>query len=260
MILPDGRAVLGLDALVGDTRPHDLRQAVDIDRVDAEPAFDLLAHRAGPGLGAENADLERGGPRVDAGALELLDNVEHVGGGDHDDARLEVEDQLDLPLGHPAAHRDDGAAQPLGAVVGAEAAGEQAVAVGDVADVARPAARGADRARHQVGPVVDVAARVADHGGLARGAAGGVDAHHLLPRHGEQAERVGVAQVGLLAERELGQILQADQVVGMNAGVPALGPVGSDVVVGVAHRPAQPFELQAAQLVRARGLDRFQPL
>ena len=106
-----------------------------------------------------------------------------------------------------AADRDHGAAQALGAVVGAEAAGEQAVAVGDVADVAGPAAGGADRAGHQVGPVVDVAARVADDGGLARGAAGGVDAHDLLARHGEQAERVGVAQVGLLAEREPGQVL-----------------------------------------------------
>ena len=44
----------------------------------------------------------------------------------------EVGDQPHLPLGLPAGHRDDGAAEPLGAVVRAEAAGEQPVAVGDV--------------------------------------------------------------------------------------------------------------------------------
>ena len=65
-------------------------------------------------------------------------------GRDHDDVRLEVADQHDLPLGHAAGDRDDGAAERLGAVVRAEAAGEQAVAVGDMDDVAGPAAGGAD--------------------------------------------------------------------------------------------------------------------
>ena len=44
----------------------------------------------------------------------------------------------------------------LGAVVRAEPAGEEAVAVGDVDHVAGPAAGGADRAGDQVGPGVDV--------------------------------------------------------------------------------------------------------
>ena len=70
---------------------------------------------------------------------------------------LEVEDQLHLPLGHAARHRDHRAAEALGAVVRAEPAGEQPVAVGDVNDVAGPAAGGADRARHEVRPGVDVA-------------------------------------------------------------------------------------------------------
>ena len=52
--------------------------------------------------------------------------------------------------------------------------------------------------------------RVADDGGLAGGAAGGVDAHDLLARHGEQAEGIGVAQVGLGGEREPGEVLEPD--------------------------------------------------
>ena len=44
----------------------------------------------------------------------------------------------------PPPNGDHRAAQPLGAVVGAEAAGEQAVAVGDMHVVAGAAAGGAD--------------------------------------------------------------------------------------------------------------------
>ena len=80
-------------------------------------------------------------PRVDALALHLVEDREEVRRRHHDDPRLEVEDQLHLPLGHAAADRDDGAAEPLGAVVRAEPAGEQAVAVGDVHDVARAGRR-----------------------------------------------------------------------------------------------------------------------
>ena len=141
--------------------------------------------------------------RVDPLAPQLLDQHLHVRGRDHDDVRLQVGDQLHLLLGLAARHRDHGAAGALGAVVRAQAAGEQAVAVGDVDHVARPAAGGADRARHQVGPGVDVLQGVADDGGLAGRARGGMDARHPFPRHREQAERIVVAQVALCREREL---------------------------------------------------------
>jgi hypothetical protein len=82
-------------------------------------------------------------------------------------------------LGLAARHRDHRAAQALGAVVRAEAAGEQAIAVGNVhlVALAPPAAR---IERATVGPGVDVVLRVADHGRLAGGAAGGMQAHHLV--------------------------------------------------------------------------------
>jgi hypothetical protein len=160
---------------------HHFGQAVDVDRVDAGRCFDLAAHGVGPGLGAEDADLQRRRRRVDPLTLEFLDDVQHVRRRDHDDRGLEVLDQLDLLLGLPARHRHHGAAQALGAVVRAQAAGEQAIAVGDVDHVAGTAAGRADRTGDQVGPGVDVALGVADHGRLAGGAARGVHAHHLLP-------------------------------------------------------------------------------
>jgi hypothetical protein len=59
---------------------------------------------------------------------------------------------------------------------------------------------------------------VADHGGLARGAGGGVDARHPIARHGEHAERVVVAQVLLHGEGELREVVEVLQIVGMHAG------------------------------------------
>ncbi len=164
-------------------------------------------------------------------------------------------DELHLLLGLAARHRDDGAARALGAVVRAEAAGEQAVAVGHVHHVAGPPARGADGTRHQVGPGVDVLQRVADHGRLAGGARRRMDARDVLARHGEHAEGVVVAQVALHRERKLRQVGERLQVVGVHAlGIEGLAVV-RHVVVGALQRGAQAGELQRGDLVAAGGFD-----
>ena len=111
----------------------------------------------------------------------------------------------------------DGAAQPFGAVVRAETSGEQPVAVGDVAQVSRAAAGRADRASHHLGPGVDVLTGVADDGRLAGRTAGGVHPHDLIARHGEHAERIVRAQVGLGGEREPREVGQAVQVAGVTS-------------------------------------------
>ena len=85
-----------------------------------------------------------------------------------------------------------------------------------------------------------------------------MDARHLLARHGEHAERVVVAQVGLGGERELGEVGQLAAVVGVHAGRVERRAVVRDVVVGVPQRPPQPLELQRRQLVARRGLDRLE--
>jgi hypothetical protein len=64
VVFPDHRAVLALDAFAGHARPHHFGQAVDVDRVDAGALLDLAAHGIGPRLGAEDADLQRAGRRV----------------------------------------------------------------------------------------------------------------------------------------------------------------------------------------------------
>ena len=196
--------------------------------------------------------------RVDALPLELVDDREHVRGRDHDHVGLEVDDQPHLALGHPARDRDHRAAEPLGAVVRPEPAGEEPVAVGDVDAVARAAAGGADRARDHVRPGVDVPARVPDDGRLPGRAAGGVDPHDPVERHGEHAERVALAQLGLGREREPREVLEAATVAGMDAGLVEPPPVQVDVVVRVPERPPEPLELERLDLVARRDLDRIE--
>ena len=83
------------------------------------------------------------------------------------------------------------------ALMEAVAAGEQAVAVGVVDQHPRPHTGGRHAAGHQLGPGVEVGARVAHHRRLAVRAARRVQAHELLARHRQQPERVVVAQVDL---------------------------------------------------------------
>src|SRR5438132_4162258 len=169
VVFPYGEAVLGLDAFLRDAGSNHFRESVDVDRVDVELLLDRAAHRRRPRLGAENADLERAGLGIDTLPLHLLGDGEHVRRRHHDDIRLEIDDQLHLPLGHAARHRDDRAAQLLRAVVRTQATGEESITVRDVDDIARASARGADRTRHHRRPDIDIVSRVAADSRLAAG-------------------------------------------------------------------------------------------
>ena len=213
------RAVLALDAFARHAGADHLRQAVIVDGVQVEGVLDLLAHGVGPGLGAAHRDLERRLPRVDALGVELIQDGEQVARRDEDDVRLEIADQLDLPLGHAAGDRHHRQSEPLGAVMEAEPAGEQPVAVGILRQHAGPAAGRAHRARDDVGPGLDVVAAIADHRRLAGRAGGGVDAQQLVARHRHQPERIIVAQLGFGGEGKLAQIVERLEIVGMHAGL-----------------------------------------
>ena len=182
--------------------------------------LDVRAHRLGPRLGAEDADAHRAELAAASRPCrcELLDDHLHVAGRDHDDVGPEVDQQLHLLLGLATGHRDHRAAQPFGPVVRAQAAGEETVAVGHVDHVAASSAGRMDGTGDEVGPGVDVVLRVADDGRLAGRARRRVDADHLFARHGEHAERVVGPQILLGRERELREVGQLPQVVGMHAG------------------------------------------
>jgi len=200
-----------------------------------------------------HGELQRGGGGVDAHVRHGVGDGEQVGGGGQDGVRLEVLDQLDLAFGLAAGHGNDGAAQGLGAGVRAQAAGEEAVAVGVVDLHARADAGGAEAAGHELGPVGQVLLGVADHRGPARGARAGVDPGHLALRHREHPERVLLAQVVFGGEGEVAQVLEFTQVVGMDAGLVELALVQGDPVVGVLDRVLQAAELEGFELVARDG-------
>ncbi|MGY4446225.1 hypothetical protein ACVWZR_000885 [Bradyrhizobium sp. i1.3.1] len=233
-----------------------LREAIDIGCIHIEGVLDLPAHRIGPGLGAEDADLERALARVELLALELVEDRQHVARRHRDDVGSEVVDELHLPLGHAAGDRHHGATKFFRAVVHTQSAGKQAVAIGVVDDHAGAAAGGADRACHHLRPGVDVALRIAHHDRLSRGAGGGMHAHQLFARHGEHVEGIIVAQIRLHGEREFCEIGEFAKVGRMHAGLVEGLAVMRDVVVGVLQRPGQPLRLQRHDLVTRRALMR----
>src|ERR1700694_3355465 len=162
MVLPAVQPVLRL-ALDGYARPHDLGQAINVDRLQAKPDLDLAPHGLAPWLGAEQPDLELALLEVGAGALGDLGDVERI-------------------RGRCAQHARAARAEAPGAEMRAEPAGEQAVSIGVVDHIARSRPGAGHRARHQARPGVEILLRVADHGRLAGGAGGGVQARKLVAR------------------------------------------------------------------------------
>ena len=82
---------------------------------------------------------------------------------------------------------------------------------------------------------------------------------HLLARHGEHAEGIIVAQVGLGGEREVGRDPpRALQIARMHAGGVEAAAVVRHVLIGMTQRPLQPLELQRLDLVARGGLDRIE--
>jgi len=84
-----------------------------------------------------------------------------------------------------------------------------------------------------------------------------VDAHDLLARHGEHAEREVLAQRLLRGERQLGQVGEVPHVVGVHAGGVERGLVVGNVGVGMPDRPFEPVKLERAQFVKGSALDRL---
>ena len=140
--------------------------------------------------------------------MEFIENREHVARRDEDDVWLEILDQANLPFRHAARHRNDRHAKPLGAVVEADPAGKQAIAIRILHQHSGLAPGRAHTARHQVCPVVEIAPAVADDRGLAGGARRSVHAQHLVARNGEHPEWILLAQVVFGGKRKSSQVVE----------------------------------------------------
>ena len=262
VVLEDVQA-RAVDAVAADAGAGDLGEAVDVVRDEAGGLLDLAAHLLGPGLGAEEAVPERHLlAEVDALLLPLVEDVQKVGRRARDRRDAEVLHQHDLAVGVAAGDREDGAAVGLGAVVQPQAAGEEAVAVGDLDDVVRRHAAHREAAHHAVLPDLDVVPGVRDADRLAGRARGAVVADDLAVRRRLEAGRVFVPEVRLHRERQELDVLERLDVLGLHAALVAALAEERDAVVGVLHDELQPVQLQRAHLVdrevveRGDGMDR----
>ena len=162
---------------------------------------------------------------------------------------LHILEHLDLALGVTRGNRDDGATGCLAAPMGTQAAGEQAVAVGDLHGGVLIAIADGKTARKALAPMLQVVFRGTDDRCLAGGAGRGMQSGHLGARHGEQAVRVVVAHVLLKDKRELRDVLERFQIARFDAGVLEALLIERDVVIRILHAPLHALELQIEQLL-----------
>ena len=139
-----------------------------------------------------------------------------------------------------------------------QAAGEQAVAKGDLDDVVAGDAAGGDDAGHEIGPVFNVLFGIGAHRGLARGARRGVDADDVLHGNSQHAEGVVVPDVILGGEGDVLHIRQdLDLVPAGDARRPQALVVKGHVIVAVIHHAAQALQLERFDIRAPHGLDVF---
>ena len=204
-------------AVHGDAGAHDFGKAEHVMRLDAGLLLDQVAHAFRPRLRAEDADAQFGVMEIEADFLRFFNQMDEEGRRAADDGRAEVADEHQLLFRGAAAHRDDGRAEAFRAVMRAEAAREEAVAVADLDDVVFRRAAADEGAGHGLRPDFDVLFRVADDGRLAGCSAGGMDSDDVLLRDGEEAEGIVVAKVGLDGCRKLCEIRERDEIARLDA-------------------------------------------
>ncbi len=177
-----------------------------------------------------------------------FDQVQEVARRAADRGNAEVLHDHELALGVAAADRDHGRAQSLGAVVRPQAAGEEAVAVGVLDDVAAMEPARGEGPDHDLRPDVQIGLRVRNHDRLPGRAGRGVEPDDLFHRAGEEPERIGVAQVRLDRERQLRDVLERDDGSGSHSALVQALPEQGNVIVGAADHRLQALQLDGPQL------------
>ena len=255
MVLVDVHAGL-CAALIGHARAGQLSQTVDIIGLDAEALLDILPHLLAPGLRAEDTGLQMD-LVLQPALVDGFCQIRCVGRRAAEDRRAEILHELQLPVGIAGGHGERQAAELLAAAVEAEAAGEQAVAVGDLADVFRSCARGRQRSCAAVVPEVDILLGVEGDDALAGRAGGGVDADTFFQRLRKQTEGVCIPQIRLAQKRELVQIVAAVDILRRDALFLHLRAVVGDLVPDVPDLPDQTLILPGLDLLLTRTFDFF---
>ena len=247
VVLGDVQAV-AFHALAGNAGSHHFGQAVVVRGNDLELAFELLPHGVRPGFGAEQSVFQGQGVGVDPHFHHGVGDQHGVARRAHERRGLEVLHDLDLTPRVAAGDRNDRSAEPLGPVVQAEGAGEQAVVEGDLDHIVLGDAAGGQHARHEVRPGLDVVPGVAHDRGHAGRSRRSVEADDLPERQGEQPVRIVVPQIALGRKGKLAEVFERSQIVGIELDLVEFFAVKGNVLVHPAQGRLEPLELQLRKL------------
>lgn len=196
-----------LGAFHGYSGAGDLAEAVDVEAFDAQALFDIAAHGVRPGLCAEDAAFKLYLLPRDVHFLYGVGYMEGIGGGAAQHGGAEIPHKTHLTLGIAGGGRYNCCSHPFRAVVCAQTAGEQAVAVGNLYYGAAVGSGCAHGARHDLGPGGYVLLSISHYRKASGGAAGGLKPHYILHGGGKKTVGVIVAKVILYGEGQKGDIV-----------------------------------------------------
>ena len=117
------------------------------------------------------------------------------------------------------------------------------VSEADLSDIVRRGPACGSDARDAFRPGIQVAPGVPGGDGLAGGAAGCVDAHHLAHGHGQQLEGVLLPQLGFGCQGDFGNVLQCANIRWLYARLDHLVMIHGHMVVGMLYAPFQALQL-----------------
>ncbi len=242
-------------AFAGHAWADNLREAVDVECLDTASIFDVPAHGFGPGLGTENASAERQGLHIHAEFGGTVDQVQKISWSAAYGRHPKVFHQHNLPVGVAAGCGDDRRPQSFSAVMSAEAAGEEAITIGNLNDVSLMQAAAGETANQHRGPYVHVFLGIRDHNGFAGGSAGDVETDNVLHGAGKKSERVSVAQIALDRERQLGDVVQRANILRNEPAIIHARLEELDMLRGARNHRLHPLQLEIAEQ-RNRGVIR----
>ena len=139
----------------------------------------------------------------------------------------------------------------------AQTAREQAVTIRNLHDGIFAATEHVNSAGEAIAPHLQVVFRVAHDRRLARGARRRMHAHAFGTRHGEQAERIGVAHILLHGKGELLDVFERFDMVRIDASLVKALLIERDVLIAANGNVAQTLELKFLELRVVHALDFF---
>src|SRR3989304_10246566 len=119
---------------------------------------------------------------------------------------------------------------------------------------ASPPGGGGQGAGHDLAPDLEVVLRVADDGGFAPRARGGMEAAHLGEGDREEAEGVVLAEVGLHREGDPLEVVEAPDGLGRDPRRGERLPVEGDALARPLEALPEASELEGRQLLAGKGL------